>query len=141
MKSFNSFADFSRHLGTLAVIESEHHALEQCGEIVEKAAKAKIGKYQQGAGPFAAWAPLAESTKEDRARLGYPEDEPLLREGTLRDSIEHKVVFPEAHIGSNSEIAVYQELGTKTIPPRSFLGTAVVEETPKLIEVIGRNVF
>lgn len=38
--------------------------------IVEREAKRVIGTYDYD------WAPLAESTKDERASLGFPEDEP-----------------------------------------------------------------
>ena len=85
---------------------------------------------------------MADSTKSERAALGYPENEPLLRDGTLRDSIKHKVVMTgissgEAHIGSDSPIAEYQELGTSRIPPRSFLGGALMRKTAEVVKIVG----
>jgi hypothetical protein len=70
------------------------------------------------------WPQLAESTQRERERLGFAANEPLLRTGDLRESIEYTVLPREAavEIGSNDKIAVYQELGTSRIPPRSFLG-------------------
>jgi phage gpG-like protein len=124
MKTFGSIGEFALHIGELVVLqhEADKIALERAARMIEHRAKEKIGEYQEQAGPFIAWAELAESTKADRARQGYPDDEPLLRTGELRDSIEHFVADGEAHIGSNNDIAVYQELGTEHIPPRSFLG-------------------
>lgn len=121
-----------------------HHALEKAAEAVAAEAKAEIGHYQGEAGPFVAWAELADRTKDDRVRHGYAENEPLLREGTLRDSIHHKVEMTgiasgEAHIGSDSPIAVYQELGTSRIPPRSFLGGALVRKTPEVLKLCGHG--
>jgi phage gpG-like protein len=113
--------------------------LEESAELVEKRAKAKIGHYQDQEGPFIAWPELAESTKSDRARQGYPEDEPLLRSGEMRDSIEHTVGKDEAQIGSNNDKAVWQELGTEHIPPRSFLGGAMAELVPDIISLSGRK--
>lgn len=60
--------------------------------------------------------------------------------GDLRDSIEHTVLGDEAHVGSNSEIAEYQELGTAHIPPRSFLGSALVQTTDEVVKIIGEGV-
>ncbi len=119
--------------------EMEHHVLETAAKAVEQRAKAKIGEYQQEAGPFVGWAELAAFTKADRVAKGFPEDEPLLRTGKMRDSIEHQVDGNEAQVGSNSDIAVYQELGTAKIPPRSFLGGAAVEMMPRIIELIGES--
>jgi len=121
----------------LAQHEMEQHALEKVGKLVEKRAKEKIGEYQEEAGPFVGWADLADSTKADRVNKGFPEDEPLLRTGQMRDSVEHVVIDSEVQVGSDSDIAVYQELGTATIPPRSFLGGAVADELPAIMDIIG----
>lgn len=104
---------------------------------MKKTAKKKLGEYQEQAGPFVKWAELADSTKADRVRLGFSENDPLLRTGDLRDSIEHMVDESEVQIGSNSDIAVYQELGTSHIPPRSFLGGAVADEIPAILDILG----
>ena len=143
MSEFHSLGHLAAHFAEIVLKqhEMEHHALEKVGKIVEKRAKEKIGEYQQEAGPFVAWAELAESTKADRAKKGFPEDEPLLRTGAMRDSIEHTVHDSEVQIGSNSDIAVYQELGTKNIPPRSFLGGAVVDEIDKITDTIGKAAY
>jgi phage gpG-like protein len=142
MKTFGSLGDFALHLGELALLqrEADHVALERAAKIIEKRAKERIGEYQAQIGPFIAWPELAESTKADRARQGYPEDEPLLRTGEMRDSIEHQVADYEAEIGSNNDKAVWQELGTDRIPPRSFLGGAAAETSDRVVEVIGETV-
>ena len=142
-----SLAGFMGHLAGLDVslrAETEH-ALERAARVVEAEAKAEIGHYQGQAGPFAAWAELADATKDDRARKGYAENEPLLREGTLRDSIHHAVEVTgategKAVIGSDSEIAVFQELGTQRIPPRSFLGGALVRKSEQVTRILGAGV-
>lgn len=126
-------------LGEIAVQQHEmgHHALEKAAKVVKKRARAKLGEYQDQAGPFVGWADLAESTKSDRVAQGFPEDEPLLRTGAMRDSIEQTVADGEAQVGSNSDIAVYQELGTERIPPRSFLGGAAAESVDEIIQIVG----
>jgi hypothetical protein len=58
----------------------------------------------------------------------------------MRDSIEHVVDGHEAVIGSDLDTAVYQELGTEEIPPRSFLGFAAHEEGHRVAELIGERV-
>ncbi|WP_315315570.1 hypothetical protein [Pantoea vagans] len=93
---------------------------------IEKTAKEEIGVYQPAFGPFDAWAPLAEATKADRVRRGYSEDEPLLRSGELRDSIESEVAGLTAIVGTKSEIGFWQEVGTNRISPRPFMGPAYV---------------
>jgi hypothetical protein len=131
--------ELAAKLGEIALQqhEMEHRALEKVGKLVEKRAKEKIGEYQAQAGPFIEWAELAEFTKADRIKQGFPEDEPLLRTGAMRDSIEHVVIDSEVQVGSDSDIAVYQELGTSKIPPRSFLGGAVADELPAIMDIIG----
>lgn len=133
--------ELAAKLGEIALQQHEmgHHALEKAAVIVEKRAKEKIGEYQDEAGPFAGWAELADATKDDRVRQGYPEDEPLLRTGEMRDSIEHVVADGEAQVGSNDDKAVWQELGTEHIPPRSFLGGAAVEKLDDVITLVGEH--
>jgi phage gpG-like protein len=122
------------------VEEATHKALERASVVVEKEAKAAIGDYQPEAGPFAEWAQLADSTLADKEKLGYaPPDNPLVREGDLRDSIGHVVSGHEAAIGSNSDVAVYQELGTRCMPPRSFLGGAAVRKEGEIVEILGEG--
>lgn len=142
MKSFTSFAGMAAELmgAALGIEGLNHELLEHAAKSIEKRAKEKIGEYQSEAGQFVAWAELADSTKQDRESQGYPEDEPLLRTGELRESIEHKVIGLVAHVGSDSDIAVYQELGTDKLPPRSFLGGAAHEKAPEVVEMIGSNV-
>jgi hypothetical protein len=133
---------FITHLGVMAaeMVVAEHEGLERAAEIIEIEAKDSVGHYQQASGPFAAWATLSDATKEDRANRGYPEDEPELRDGTLRDSIEHKVVGKEAEVGSDNPIMEYQELGTSRIPPRSILGGAAVRKGEEASEALGEDV-
>lgn len=141
MRDFNDFGAFAQHLAAVAqrIEAAEHPALEKAAVMVEKRAKDKIGHYQDKAGPFAAWAPLAESTKQDRVRKGFNPDDPLLRTGKLRDSIKHHVDGHEACIGSDEDIAVWQEFGTHKIPPRSFLGGATAELEKHIVDELGEQ--
>lgn len=115
----------------------QHAVMEKACKIVEKEAKRVIGTYDYG------WTELAESTKADRAAHGFPEDEPLLRTGEMRDSIEHRVEVERIGfevvglVGTDNKIAVYQELGTRTIPPRSFLGEAAMHKEHEVHELFG----
>jgi len=103
---------------------------------IEETAKEEIGVYQPAYGPFDAWAPLAESTKADRVRKGFTEDDPLFRSGKLRDSIQSEVVGLAAIVGTKSEIGLWQEVGTARIPPRPFIGPAYVRRFDPLLEMI-----
>jgi phage gpG-like protein len=130
MKEFESLGEFAAFLEK-AVAQYEpvkKSALEVIGQNIEDSAKRKFGVYQLEDGPFDAWAPLAESTMEDRVRKGFSPDDPLFRTGELMDSIGHKVQGDDVVIGSDSDIMIYQELGTETIPPRPVLAPAMYEE-------------
>lgn len=140
-RHFGSLTHLAAHLTHVAATQHamERGALEECAKLVETRAKAKLGEYQDAAPPFAGWADLADATKADRERQGFPEDDPLVRTGALRDSIGHTVADGAAHVGSNSDVAVYQELGTDRIPPRSFLGGAMAESLGEVRGIIGRE--
>jgi hypothetical protein len=139
MKEFSSFGDFARHLEALAagMPAVELFVLQRIGVLVKERAKEKIGDYQSEAGPFAAWAPLADTTKADRLRKGYSEDDPLLRSGEVRESIDYVTLPPEVVIGSPLDIALWLEMGTEKMPPRSFLGASAFELTPELLAMAG----
>jgi phage gpG-like protein len=100
---------------------------------VRDAAKEAIGTYKFG------WEPLGPAAV---ARHG---DTPLLDSGALRDSIS---AFVEMHgpengravVGSNEDTAVWQELGTKTIPPRSFLLSSAMRSEKELARIARRYI-
>lgn len=119
-----AFAAFVARELTANVDEAKKIALKVGAAIIEKEAKSAIGTYKYG------WEQLAPDTQTERERQGFPANEPLLRTGQLRDSIGITIVTPgeEAWIGSNDPVAVYQELGTATIPPRPFLSSAATKK-------------
>lgn len=139
----HSLASFAMHLAVmeLTVKKGLEHQLEKAAKVIEKTAKAEIGTYQEAIGDFDAWAELAQSTQESRASKGYTANDPLLMSGSLRDSIGSTVSGLEAAIGSNSDVAVWQELGTEKIPPRPFLGTAAEHSKNKVKKLIGHGVM
>jgi hypothetical protein len=126
-------------LGFVAELKAIDHDLEALGpkiveracQIIQKKAKAAIGREHE------LWAPLAESTIRDKAAHGYRTPAPLLRTGELRDSIEYTVHGNEGCVGSNLDIAVYQELGTSRIPPRSFLVSSAIASEDKIHRMAG----
>lgn len=138
---FTSFLEAAVHCGelALAVHEAEHVSLERATKLLQKKVKEKYGEYQPQAGEFVAWAELAESTKQDRERQGYPEDEPLLRTGEVRDSVKRLVRDSEGFVGSDNDIAVYEELGTSKMPPRSTFGSAGVENVEAILKIVGED--
>lgn len=123
---FNSFGALGAHFGQLALTGAavSNHIAAEGAKAIKADAQSRIGSYQEGEGPFPAWANLAETTVDDRLRKGFTPDDPLLRTGALRNSITTSVDGSVAAIGSASDIALYQEQGTSKIPPRPFLGPA-----------------
>lgn len=138
MKEF-SLASFTTHLAEMSVntVLSLKTGLHAAATVIETDAKKRIGEYQNGAGPFEAWAPLADSTEEEKERLGYALNAPLERTGELRDSIKHEVSVLEAVVGSQLERAAWQEFGTDKIPPRPFIGPAAFENKEKIEGILG----
>jgi phage gpG-like protein len=130
MKTF-TLVGFAGFLGTLQLEmeHANHSALEKAAKIVEAEAKRVIGTYDYG------WTPLAPSTLAKKIA-----DTPLLETGEMRDSIEHVSDHKEANIGSNNEKALWQELGTVKIPPRSFLVGSLQHKTDEVVDTIGREI-
>ena len=125
-----SFREFASHLKASAARTGpalEYLVRDTTAIAVEKA-KGFIGHLQPE------WSPLAESTKTQKASLGFtpPDYQPLLRSGEMRASIEGFAVGLTGMVGSNDEVAVFQELGTSTMPPRPFLSLAVMSIIPEL---------
>lgn len=143
MISFEEFAGILKKSAT----EVKPRLIEDATEIGEfqlKTARELIGHENN-----TIWPPLAEKTVEEKERLGFTgqvsSDDPLLRTGMMRDSIEY-VVEPdvtgvEITLGSNDPVALYQEMGTATIPPRPFLSTAVIRSFEFAEKVLGKTVL
>jgi hypothetical protein len=114
-----------------AVNAAEHEALEAAAQMVQNRAKGYIGH------PHAWWPPLTDETLKRKDNVNSPE----LESGAMRDSIEHTVEFPSAFVGSNSDTAVVQELGTsRGLPPRSFLGHAAMESGEEIAKMTAKMV-
>ena len=143
MKTFHSMVEFSVYLGTLipAVLVAQHEALVESCEVLQTEAKDMIGEYQYGAGGFIDWADLAPSTKAQRVMLGFTEDDPGLRTGEMRDSIQYRAGIIEAEVGSDDDKLVWFEEGTSKQPPRSVLGLAATRMGPKVAEICGEAVY
>ena len=139
MRAFATPGAFAAHLRRVSqsLPHAEHVGLEAAATLVETEAKALIGQE----GPFLQ---LAPSTVAEKRRLGYggqvSATDPLLREGTLRDSISHMVEGRMAVVGSDDPVAIYQETGTSTIPPRPFLAGAAFRQGEAAANEIGRAV-
>ena len=146
MKEFQSLEAFSNQLKSVIRKHHvrEHKALDFIGKHIETEAKKTIGHLQDGAGEFETWPELAESTKVDKEKKGYVFNEdynPLYRTGELKKSIHHVVEIGgdngRVYIGSDLDIALFQELGTKNIPARSFLGLTLFKEKHQIQYLLG----
>lgn len=127
-----SLTQFASVLATMAVMRvEEERGLEKAAVIIETEAKRVIGTYDYG------WPALKPETVARKAGG----DTPLLETGETRDSIEHQVQGRKAEIGSNSDIAVYQELGTANIPARSFLGGAAAHKGEEAAHAVAGEIF
>src|SRR5258707_5515565 len=123
-------------LGFVAELKAIEHDFEALGpkvieracQIIQKKAKATIGHEHD------AWPPLAPSTLAKKSA-----NTPLLETGAMRDSIEYTVSGLQGWVGSDSPIAVYQELGTSRIPPRSFLVSAAISSEDKIHRMVGAS--
>ncbi len=143
-RRFRSLSDVANHIEASITLQKlvVHAAFALALEGVAAKARAKIGHYQQASGSFPAWAELAERTRQDRVTKGFPEDEPLLRTGDLRDSIKSETDGNRGIVGSTSKIALYQEIGTAggahggPIPPRSFLASTGAETAPEVVAAV-----
>ena len=114
--------------------------LKLAGELITETARGYIGQ------ELPDWAPLAETTTREKRRLGYSGQisitDPLLRTGELRDSIGYSI-DPETwtlRVGSTDPVAIWQEEGTDTIPPRPFLARAAAEKADEVAAIIEREI-
>jgi hypothetical protein len=136
-----TLAQFIAHVAAFPIRlhAASHHAFEEAAKVVEAEAKHEIGTYQDAAGPFAGWAELADSTKDDRVNKGFTENDPGLRTGEMRDSIDHASDDTGAVVGSNDDKMEWFELGTSKQPPRSVLGIAAVHKEPEIGHILGHH--
>ena len=141
-KTFASLSDFADYLSLILSREEKFRLtfLDAVGRHVKDESKRKFGIYQDTQGPFVEWAELAESTQEQRERLGFSPNDPLYRTGGLMESVHYKVNNIFVSIGSNDPIMVYQELGTIHIPPRSVLGAAMWGSKDYIIKTLNVSI-
>jgi len=130
--TFNSLAEFFDALPG-AIDRGLRKAADGIGLAIEQRAMEKLGTYQPG------WPQLESSTQAERISLGFAPNDPLLRSGLLKDTIQG-VVEPmncgyRVVVGSDAPQARIQELGgvnsgrpgAKDLPPRPYLAPSVVE--------------
>jgi hypothetical protein len=128
---FGSLGALARHAATvsLEIDAALAHGVRDAGKVILKRTKAKFGEYHDAEGPFQTWPELQQSTQDERVREGYTADDPLLRSGNLRDSYRMEAEGLTVEVGSEEDVALYQEVGvpSRNLPARSTLGMAFVE--------------
>lgn len=133
------------------------HALGEFTEFLESRAAAiemaelEAGKvitevlYEKAMGVFGdntKLADLAQSTQDERTRLGYSANNPLKRDGSLlADNVEKASGPGVGAIGSREMVQLYSETGFvnarsgTSVPPRPVFRIALEESQPAVIEI------
>lgn len=116
-------------------------AMEVSAIAVLGTVREELGTYQrENMGDAAPWAELKDETKIARLREGYSENDPEFRSGQLWASIEYRAEPREFYVWSTDPVAVYQELGTPTIPPRAFFAPALHRNIPSILRFVGEAI-
>jgi hypothetical protein len=123
---------FARFVTTELIVNADagrKEALEIMAKAIKAKAKSVLGTHEYN------WPPLEPETIARKATG----DSPLLETGEMRDSIGYTIIEPgkRAEVGSDMDIAVYQELGTETIPARSFLAQTGARHGKAAAELAG----
>jgi len=132
MKTF-SLEGFARFTEAIAV---SHNKVVSAGLAVGAVAIRK--KAHEIFGDNAKLASLAPSTQEERSRQGFTPNDPLVRTGELRDSLEVEAGLMMAGVGSPDILMRYHELGDTRgrYPPRPVLTLATAEAMPEITAAI-----
>lgn len=105
-----------------AITAGVHHA----AVIITEEAKSQIGHPQSG------WPPLADTTEKTKSAEGFATPDPLLRTGSLRDSIKYEAVGHHATVSSDHTEAAIHEHGSDKVPPRPFISSAAMKKLPEI---------
>lgn len=141
---FEGLEAFAAHLVATGVAwrESRVSALKAVGRLLTKDMREQIGHYQPQVGNYLEWAELADSTEDEKARLGAPPDAPLERFGDLQKSFRSSVDGSEELIaGSTDPVMEYHEFGTSKMPPRSVVGPALYKNIETVRAILGYSVL
>ncbi len=134
---------------SITALAAARMALKEGAELVKTAAQESMGSYQPAKGDVPAWAPLSPATQEDRVAKGFTPDDPLLRTGELRDSIEVRPVDDDAllvgvfdpamqTIAAAMEYGYHNVRAQRAVPPRSFIRGTAIEKAPEVGALIER---
>jgi hypothetical protein len=118
-------------------------AVDNLGEKLLRTVKARHGDSSK-------LRPLMPSTQEQRSRSGYPPNQPLLREGDLRDSYECRLMSDPSGggkalvLGSPMWEALWHEMGFYNVragvyvPARPVLMPTILEHKDDIEQVFGQ---
>src|SRR6267142_5231921 len=125
-------------LGFVAHLKAVEHDMNALGPaVVAKACEMVAEEARRVIGEgYPYWPALAPSTLARKMM-----NTPLLETGELRASIEWNADGNQGYVGSNNEKAVWHELGTARIPPRSFLAGAAMAMEDKIHKMAARAVM
>lgn len=131
-----TFREAADYFANLAVVVQEGiPEIAMAGAIVvQEEIKKELGHYQGRAGPYNAWQELNHHTEEERTRMGFTADDPLLMTGRLRDSIKIVPIGDAVLVGSDLPYAKHLEFGTARMPPRPFIGRAAFVKQAEILE-------
>ena len=149
MREFKDIESFTRFMETRvipAIPRAIHKGVEDGAVRIRKATQAQLGKYLDGPEPGLPTAPLADSTIDERIRLGFTPDDPGLRSGDMRDSYGERVstagLRVEASIGSDEIAAVVFEVGRleqgNYQPPRPELAVAAARNETAVVNGVSK---
>jgi HK97 gp10 family phage protein len=139
-REFESLEAFALHI---VMVEAawrtrRREALNEAAKIIKEDAREQIGEYQPAAGNYPAWEQLAESTEDEKARVGAPPDAPLYRFGDLQKSFRSTLVgHNEVIVGSTDPNMDWHEFGTDKMPPRPVLGPALFKNIEDIRALLG----
>jgi hypothetical protein len=127
--SLGSLAQAAAHFTILnaEIKHAEHAIIVEACKMVAKRAKQVMGTDGYN------WPALSPNTKKTQPGM-------LLETGELRDSIHWNAEGAEGHVGSDLDKAVFHELGTAKIPPRSFLLASAQHEARAIQKMAGQTV-
>ena len=116
------FALASQHMNAVGPL-----IVEEACRMAHKEARRVLGTYDYG------WKKLSSSTIAKKGK-----DSPGLATGEMHNSIQWTAKGLEGQVGSNSQKAVWFELGTRRQPPRSFLVGAVRAKGREIQKMAGQ---
>ena len=156
-----SFQAFLRDDAPVLIAAGKAAGLRAGARIIGNEMRGEIGEYQHGDAGFEDWPNLTPGTLDGfgplpgKVALGQaPPDNPLLANGTMRDSIGEKFGEDAAAIGTDDKVAIYQNEGTDErgvpfhrgekaspgVPGREFVGRSGFRAAPDAVAAIGEAV-